>query len=123
MPLHAQIPFPAAVQRTAAIAADRNESAQEQIDEPTSDTGHRAIAAGAGAFGRGVARFVGTTATGSRERIHGLPTTPWRRFRIDCTALPSVAFALCCEVRGHQRGKAQMAVVVPNGTSGGMKSL
>jgi hypothetical protein len=76
MPLHAQIAFPAAVHRTAAVAADCYEHAHEQIDKSAMYAVSRAVAAGTCACGRGggIAGFVRTIPTGCRECIHGFLT-------------------------------------------------
>ena len=75
MPLHAQIAFPAAVHRAAAVAADSCEHAHEQIGKSAMYAVSRAVAAGACACGRGgIAAFVRTIATGRREYIHGFLT-------------------------------------------------
>lgn len=70
MSLHAQIPFPAAFLRTAAVAADRYDDAHEHIHEPAWDSVHRAVAAGACVFGRGVASVVRATPSGCGGRVH-----------------------------------------------------
>ena len=72
MPLHAQIAFPATVHRTAAVAADRDKHAQEQIDKPARYAGGGAVAVGASASGRGIAGLDRMTATCCIQCIHGL---------------------------------------------------
>jgi len=103
MPLHAQIAFPAAVHRTAAVAADCCEHAHEQIDKSAMYAVSRAVAAGTCACGRGggIAGFVRTIPTDCRECIHGFLTNlkvmlPYRLLCVLAIALtnpaePSVA--------------------------------
>jgi hypothetical protein len=71
MPLHAQIALPATVHRTAAVAADRDKHAQEQIDKPARYAGGGAVAVGASAPGRGIASLARMTATRCIQCIHG----------------------------------------------------
>jgi len=134
MSLHAQIPFPAAVHRTAVVAADRCDDAHEQIHEPTWDSVHRAVAAGACVFGRGTASVVGATVADGGGRIHDLDhlvtTLPHRLHREK-----RLRAASRCHTSTHLDAPSGSPVSVsignssgaelapPISTSGGMKHL
>src|SRR5512135_3800605 len=102
MPFHAQIAFPAAVPRTAAVAADCYEHAHEQIDKSAMYAVSRAVAAGTGACGiGGIAGFVRTIATGCRECIHDFLTNlkvmlPYRLLCVLAIVLTNPAETVGC---------------------------
>lgn len=134
MSLHAQIPFPAAVLRTAAVAADRYDDAHEQIHEPAWDSVHRAVAAGACVFWRGIASVVRATAADGGGRAHDPDcpvTTLPRRFHREkrlraasrchtCTHLDAPSNSPASVLIGNSSG-AELAP--PVHTSSGMKYL
>jgi hypothetical protein len=111
MPLHAQIAFPAAVHRTAAVAADCYEHAHEQIDKSAMYAVCRAVAAGTYACGRGrIAGFGRTIASGCRECIHGLLTNlkamlPYRLLCLLAIVRTNPAETVgCCHARNNRCG-------------------
>lgn len=134
MSLHAQISFPAAVHRTAAVAADRYDDAHKQIHKPAWDSVHRAVAAGACASGRRIASIVGAAAADGGGRVHDPDrpmTTLTRRLHRGkrlhaasrchtCTPLDAPSDSPVSVSIGDGSGAV---LAPPIGTSGGMKHL
>lgn len=118
MSLHAQIPFPAAVLRTAVVAADRYDDAHEQIHEPAWDSVHRAVAAGACVFGRGIASVVGATAFDGGGRVHG-PDCPVMTLPRRLHREKRLRAASRCHTCTHPDASSDAPVSVPIGDGSG----